>query len=479
MQVCKPFFLTTLGYKHNNTNAMRNALKGMNTITLEPEKGKKGMERNKEAIEERTAAIKAHVELFHPCVSHYRGEHAPNRRYLPQELNITDMHKHFINSNVKYVECKYETYRLVFDSMNIKFTKLGHEECDNCEIFFNHNDNHSYENLADDCGVCMKYKIHIDKAKKARELYESHAIAASSNPEGIAFYTADLEKVIMLPRMEQFKLVMFTRRICAYNESFVPLASLRGQNKPIAAIWHEAVSGRKKEEIISTYYEFFLQCRDYKNIILWLDNCSAQNKNWALLTFLIYIINSQEIECKQIDLYYFEPGHTYMAADSFHKLVEKSMKKKKNVYDFQDFKNCVQDASSNVEVIEMTPNKFKMWKDFKSKAKLDKIPNKPDLKDIKHFQAEKGSFKLKYSLSYDEKEPLIDLDFLQLKISKSGFPEVNTQSGFKGIFKKKKEGIISNLLKLMPKTRQHFWKNLPESDKDAEKDSDESISQDE
>lgn len=31
--------------------------------------------------------IKLHINLFNPTVAHYRREHAPNRKYLPNEIN--------------------------------------------------------------------------------------------------------------------------------------------------------------------------------------------------------------------------------------------------------------------------------------------------------------------------------------------------------------------------------------------------------
>lgn len=86
-----------------------------------------------------------------------------------------------------------------------------------------------------------------------------------------------------------FKELVFLPRIIAFNESFVALGEDKKMN-PIAVIWHEGIAGRKKEDIISTFYSFFLKMRDAENITLWLDNCSAQNKNWAICCFFIYIL---------------------------------------------------------------------------------------------------------------------------------------------------------------------------------------------
>lgn len=62
----------------------------------------------------------------------------------------------------------------------------------------------------------------------------------------------------MLPRLEMFKEVIFTPRIIAFNESFVPVG--KKTSGPTAVVWHEAIVGRSKEDIISTFYGLLLVC---------------------------------------------------------------------------------------------------------------------------------------------------------------------------------------------------------------------------
>lgn len=113
----------------------------------------------------------------------------------------------------------------------------------------------------------------------------------------------------MLPRMKMFKEVIFTPRIIAFNESFV-ITRLK-QTFPTAVIWHEALSGRSTQDITSTFYAYLLSIRDDRHVILWLDNCSSQNKNWTLFSFSIHIINSEEVSLESLRVKYFEPGHTF------------------------------------------------------------------------------------------------------------------------------------------------------------------------
>ena len=106
--------------------------------------------------------------------------------------------------------------------MRISFTKLGHEECELCESFSLHSAEHTRDNLNQTCDVCIKWQNHIRKAGESRQEYRNDSATENRNLSHVMF-CADLQKVIMLPRMENIKTVLFTRRIIAFNESFVPL----------------------------------------------------------------------------------------------------------------------------------------------------------------------------------------------------------------------------------------------------------------
>lgn len=124
----------------------------------------------------------------------------------------------------------------------------------------------------------------------ARNLYKIHVSEKDNFNECLTIST-DFQKVIMLPRAEMFKKVIFTRRIIAYHESFVPVGKV-SSHKPVACIWHEGITGRNKEDSISTFYIFLKTKRNIPVIKIWLDNCASQNKNWCLFSFLVNVVNS-------------------------------------------------------------------------------------------------------------------------------------------------------------------------------------------
>lgn len=124
--------------------------------------------------------------------------------------------------------------------MNISWTKLGNEDCELCYILQNHYPDHNLENQDSNissCDDCKRWTDHLCIAKNARNLYEERKKSLSHSRH--IKVSADLPKVIMLPRLECFKTAIFTEQLVAYNESFVPLGSLskHGDNsKPLAVL---------------------------------------------------------------------------------------------------------------------------------------------------------------------------------------------------------------------------------------------------
>ncbi|CAH0397369.1 unnamed protein product [Chilo suppressalis] len=449
-EVCKVFFLGTLGYDKKNDRRVNSVLK---KSILERKDNRDGRNLTNCHAIDRTL-ITAHIESFNPCVHHYRRVHAPNKRYLPSDLTIVDMYGNF---QEKYPEfkCSLETYRdHLTNKMNISFAKLGHEQCETCETFNLHNLDHVKEPCTD-CQICKTYAHHKIKYTLAREMYDADTKANSQRNTVIV--SVDLQKVIMLPRIDTFKAALFCPRLVAYNETFVPLGNFK-KGHVFAAVWHEGVAGRKQEDITSTFKAFLLNNRDAEHIVLWLDNCSAQNKNWCFFTFLISIINNLEISATTIELKFFEPGHTFMSADSFHHFVEQSMDKKGKLYDYQDFLEAVETSlkSGKVEVKSMEIIDFVNFKSHISHKKNKDIDgNRVYIKDIVHLMVKRGSHSFFYKKNFD------DIEFKELYCLKSkNLPNFTVKTVPKGIDRERKRNILNVLGPLIPPNRLIFWKNL-------------------
>lgn len=463
VNVCKVFFLETLGYSRKNDKSVRNALyTKTNNIPVD----NRGINSNPKKFDE--TKVVEHINSFNPSISHYRREHAPNRKYLPSDLTVTRMYQDFCEQHdlqdpPAYEQVSYEYYRKVVKKCNICFTKLGHEECEVCEKFFIHNPEYK-EQRHRNCQECRDYERHREKYTSAREAYKKDVEKqnnANTTTE-TAYFAADLEKVIMLPRINEFKIVMFCPRVIVFNESFVPIGDKKNNDslQTFAAIWHEAIAGRKMSDIISCFRAFLQANRDLKNLVIWLDNCAAQNKNWTLYSYLLHLVNSVEVSYVTITLKYLEVGHTHMAADEFHHQVELSMKRKKHIYDFEDFHQAVSNTRTNIIVKEMNMGDFCQFEDCSSTYKLQNSSPRAYLNDMCEVTFFRGTHVISYKTAFHSEETH-SLDFLRLKNIKSGIPPPKPNNKFRGITQERKSAIIQKLTPLMPDNRKSFWYNLP------------------
>ena len=295
----------------------------------------------------------------------------------------------------------------------------------------------------------MEYHKDRDYAEKFRERDEM-------------LITVDMQKVILLPRLEQYKRCLFTRRVVAINQSFVPIGTQKGE-KPRGVLWHEAICGRNDEDVASAFFKVLTlpENRDVRKWTMWLDNCSGQNKCWTLYTMLADVINRKDVYFSSLKLKYFTSGHTFMSADYFHRDVEKEMNDMNNVYDFHDFRRCVARAG-NATLMEL--GDFFDFEKGLSQGKASK-ESRPLLCNVASVEFRKGSTSLWYKLKHTDAQ-YQECTFLKRKIVKkiqNGTYYVRAKTELRGIQAEKKTHILKQLGGLMPPNRRQFFQELPVS----------------
>ena len=60
-----------------------------------------------------------------------------------------------------------------------------------------------------------------------------------------------MQKVVMLLRISGVEIVVFTKRLIVFHETFAPLGG-KSSGKLFGAIWQEGVAGRSAKEVAST-----------------------------------------------------------------------------------------------------------------------------------------------------------------------------------------------------------------------------------
>ena len=101
--------------------------------------------------------------------------------------------------------------------MKISFTKLVEEECKVCETFKQHEcpkNRYEAEDIDNDektCETCKEHENHLERAKKSRGVYRKDASLNTTSEE--AYFSMDMQNILMLPHLPGIKTTLFTRRI--------------------------------------------------------------------------------------------------------------------------------------------------------------------------------------------------------------------------------------------------------------------------
>lgn len=450
--VCLTFFLHTIGYK--NAKIVNHTLKTLTPGAISTPLDTRGKHAPAHALsDDALQLIKDHINSYHPAVSHYRREHAPLRKYLPSELTLQGLYTDFVSKHPGV--CKKERYRKTLKSMNISFAKLGEEECEVCTEHDQHKLQHADDEITG-CPDCTAWAQHMERSGIARAWYKSEKERPREEDEAIV--SVDMQKIIMLPRLPGIKSCVFTRRLVQFHQTFAPLGGKRSKDSVIGVVWDESLSGRNAEDVASAYVKFMRhpQYRDRRKFTFFMDNCTAQNKNWTIFTAMVDEVNKDDGP-DEIIFRYFEKGHTFMSADSFHHQVEKGMREVKDVYDGADFEAIVNKTGVSAR---MQSSDFIVYENGVSQGAYT---NKPHLRDIQEVKFRKGSSQLCWKQSMDD--PSYESgDFLKKKLvtkimsENKTFPVLNTP---RGIAERKKNDIITKLCRFMPINRHQFWLDLP------------------
>jgi len=105
------------------------------------------------------------------------------------------------------------------------------DDCERCLLYEVHESEDKENHNSFDCTICKEHATHQKAYREAREEYQN-----LSTRESFRSFTADMQKVILLPKLTS-KEHIFVSRLVVFNETF---ASLDG-HADLLILWHEGV----------------------------------------------------------------------------------------------------------------------------------------------------------------------------------------------------------------------------------------------
>lgn len=252
--------------------------------------------------------------------SHYCRKNT-TRKYLPAELkNKTNLYRMYKHTKTGEKVVDIQVFKNIFrNEFNIGFHQPKKDKCLLCE---GHKLANKDELSKDDI---TQVENHIREKDISKNTFLEDQ--QKSKDQGPVLCTSfDLQKVLSTPNGDSF-LLGFSSRYAVYNLTFYE----SGTRSVQCYLWGECDGKRGANDICSGVYKY-LQWADceyptIKEIILYCDSCSGQNKNQQMLAMLSWFIkNSKNILVAKIK--YLLPGHTFMPVDSVHATIESAHKKK-------------------------------------------------------------------------------------------------------------------------------------------------------
>ena len=231
--------------------------------------------------------IDNHLMSTNPSISHYNIKNSPNRLYLHHSFSVKKMFDNFKEKFPNEV-CGIETYRKRIKFLNISFTSLENEKCELCTFKkVKHNDC-----ALINCEICKEYSIHVERYTSSREAYQS----LSSTPFMLV-YTADMQKSLYFPHIEGSQKCLFASQIKTYNLTFAHIKGTKdSSNGDFTCLWHDANGGKNAFHYASAYWKFVEKMSEQhlkiNTLVLFLDNCSYQNKNFYFFGTLVRAVNN-------------------------------------------------------------------------------------------------------------------------------------------------------------------------------------------
>lgn len=496
IKVCKMMFLYTIGYKNDqvvraifNSKLKISSESGLEAVSIcSAGPDMRGHHKPPHAFDKNYKdEIIKFVESFQPVPSHYNLKHAPNRRYLPIGLTFTDIHSRFnaMKSVKKEKKCSWPYFHSILKTMNLSKANPSQDDCTKCtEHDIAHPKTSQIEkgpenfsvNVPDktinihecdkcNCKQCEDFVQHrINKTVFRNHLHEQQEICKNSNRKQ-AIFTVDMQKVILMPKLST-KDYFFSSKLVLFNETF----AAPGSNQPsFCLLWHEGESGRNAFNIATTYVLFLKKyCQDVEKVTFFVDNCNAQNKNKILYSALLRYINNVDNKItKTIKIEYFEPGHSYMTADSIHAAITKKINKSPDLYDFDDFVRIISESHKNLQVYELNHSDFIIF-DNELKLKTP-VPNF-NVQKLKIVEFRRGYSDIFAKNDYNQQN-FTSLHFCNKKFqniltttikesfSKDILVDVPRQEAPRGISSEKKAALLK-LTSCMPQSRRKFYDDL-------------------
>lgn len=382
--VCKNMFLKTLGLKEWSVKSwVEKSQYGVLPNVTQSD------QRFSPRTTENDKTISTFLEKLPKLPSHYCRKDT-KKLYLEQDFcSYSDLYKAFIqyskeenvnpasrNTLIKWVKKK-----------NIGIFKPRKDLCDTCVEY--------------ECGNLSledweQHRKDKDRAQKEKLTDKERAIECS-----LHLITVDLQAVKTCPYLQASSLYFKTKLVC-HNYTVYDLSTHH-----CTCYWFSEIDADLQASTFASLLvdylkrKYLLDIENKKEIVIYSDGCTYQNRNSTLANALLSLSYQYNITITQK---FLVKGHSQMECDSVHATIEKKIKNK-NIEIPNDYHRLTEEARQRPFPYEVVAPTFDFFQNFNfnlvySSIRPGKKSSDPTVTQIRALKYKEG--RISYTLDFDQ-----------------------------------------------------------------------------
>ncbi|KAE9534103.1 hypothetical protein AGLY_008839 [Aphis glycines] len=343
--MCKVAFCSFFGIGKSRVERIIKSIQ--NNVPSPVDKRGKQIKRGNQKKDQVIFQIEIHIDSFPSRIIHYSRHKNESVRYLSADLNISKMYELYMGDKNIKPNVTYDFYRNHFlTNFNLSFGYPRSDTCQKCDKLQNFIttavDETSKKNFE------TEKKLHIMKADVFYADIKQKTLEAKIDTNKLEVLEFDYQQNLPLPHIPCGD-VFYKRQLWVYN-----LCITSGRSGKSYFFLYDEATGRKgQNEVISFLYHYFSKIMDsqVETVFIFTDNCSAQNKNNALVQYLYTLAMGNIFGLKKIVHRYLEPGHSFLPCDRAFGLIEKKRRKLERVFLPEEYKNLITTTCKKFSVV--------------------------------------------------------------------------------------------------------------------------------
>jgi hypothetical protein len=328
--------------------------------------------------------MKDHIECFPTKISHYTGKPIT---YLSSDLNIKTMHKLF-KAEHPGIKCEYSTYYTFYkENYNYRFGRPQKDVCGNCEELNTKLKSNTLNDNAKRAAAAEKM-IHVRRAEKFYSALKEITKKCEDETDTYGI-CVDYMQNLPLPHIPVQEIFYYRQLwvncFCVYDLK---------TKKSTTYLYHEGIAKKGGNEVSSFIHHYMKNHipESAKEIHVFSDGCTGQNRNHTVLRFLLAVSFEKKITVKQ---YYPVRGHSFLPCDRTFGVIKRAIKSKDRVYTPEEYEKLIKEGSNGkIETILLTDSEIildfdKWWPTYFKKTVTSTETIRIQKKDRQQFKISK------------------------------------------------------------------------------------------